>query len=89
MRVECKLVYLTCMFVQPSKFDAGTVEVVQDDLAISSSGCDMRAELSMRPLDVVDAQAVALSDMGVGIVEDSGAQIGVVDNFGILHTHCF
>jgi hypothetical protein len=89
MRVESKLVYLTRMFMQSGKLYAGMVQVVQYDFAIGSGSCNMRAELAMRPLYVVDAQAFALSDMGVGIVENSSAQVGLVDDLGILHTDCF
>lgn len=45
----------------------------------------MRAELAVRPFYVVDAQAVAMTGMRVGIVEHGGPQIGVVDNLGVLH----
>jgi hypothetical protein len=80
MRVEGKLVHLTCMLVQSDEFDAGTIQVIQDHLAIGDSRGDMRAELAMRPLDVLDAQALTLACMGVGIVEDGSSQVGLVDD---------
>jgi hypothetical protein len=50
----------------------------------------MRAELAMRPFDVVDAQAFALAG-GRGvvlcIVENSSPQIGLLDNLGVLDTY--
>lgn len=89
MGVEGQLVHLACMFVQSGGFDAGLVEVVQDDLAIGGSSCYMRAELAMRPLDIMDAQALSLPDVVVGIVEDSRSQIGLIDDFGVLHADGF
>lgn len=44
----------------------------------------MRAELAVRPLDVLDAQTLALACMRVGVGEDGGAQVGVVDNLGAI-----
>lgn len=84
--VECKLVDLTGMLVQSGKLDACTVQIVQNDFAIGSSGGYMGAELAMGPFDVVDAKAFTLSCMRVGIVEDGSAKIGVVDNFGVVDT---
>jgi len=89
MRVEGELVYLTRVLVQSGELYAGAVEVVQDDFAVCSSSRYMRAELAMRPFYVVDAQALALPGLGVCIVEDGSAQIGLVDNPGILHADCF
>lgn len=82
--VECKLVYLTGVLMQAGKLYAGTVEVVEDDLAICSSRGYMRAELAVGPLDIVDAQALALAGVRVCIVEDSSTQISLVDDAGIL-----
>lgn len=61
--VEGKLVYLTGVLVQASKLYAGTVEVVEDDLAVGSRRGNMGAKLAVGPLDVVDAQALALAGM--------------------------
>ena len=38
----------------------------------------------MGPLDVVDAQAFALSGLRVGIVEHGSTQIGLVNNLGVM-----
>jgi hypothetical protein len=89
MRVECKFVYLTRMLMQSGKLYAGTVQVVQYDFAIRGGSCNMRAELAMRPFYVADAQAFALSGIGVGIVENGSAQVGLVDDLAILHADCF
>lgn len=70
--------------MQAGKLYAGTVEVVEDDLAICSSRGYMRAELAVGPLDIVDAQALALAGVRVCIVEDSSTQISLVDDAGIL-----
>ena len=89
MGVEGQLVYLTRMLVQPGELDACAVQVVQNDFAICSGSCDVGAELPMGPLYIVYAQALALSGMRVGIIEDRSTQVGLVDDLGILDADCF
>lgn len=88
MWIEGKLVDLTCVLMQSDKLYAGTIQVVQDDFAVSNSSGNMRAELAMRPLDVLDAQAFTLACMRVTIAERGSAQVGLVDNLGAINTHC-
>lgn len=88
MWIEGKLVDLTCMLMQSDKLYAGTIQVVQDDFAVSNSSGNMRAELAMRPLDVLDAQAFTLTCMRVAIAECGSPQVGLVDNLGAIDTHC-
>jgi hypothetical protein len=87
--VEGEFVYLTRMLVQPGELDACAVQVVQYDFAICSGRGDVGAELAMGPFHVVYAQALALSGMGIGIIEDGSTQVGLVDNLGILDADCF
>lgn len=82
--VEGQFVYLTRMLVQPGELDACAVQVVQYDFAICSGSGDVGAELAMGPLYVVYAQALALSGMRIGIIEDCSPQVGLVDDLGIL-----
>lgn len=41
--------------------------------------------MTVGPLDIMDAQAVTLAGVGIGIAEDGGAKIDVVDNFGVVY----
>lgn len=84
--VEGELVDLPCVLMQSDKLHVGTIQVVQDDLAVGDSSSDMRAELSMRPFYVLDTQALTLSCMRVGIVECSSPQVGLVNNLGAIDT---
>jgi hypothetical protein len=88
MWIESKLVDLTCMLMQSDKLYAGTIQVVQNDFAVGNSSGNMRAELAMRPLDVLDAQAFTLSCMRVAVAECGSPQVGLVDNLGAIDTHC-
>ena len=63
MGVEGKLVDLAVVLVQSSEFDTRPVQVIQDDLAIRCGSGNVRAELAMRPLYVVDPKAFTLSGM--------------------------
>lgn len=85
VRIECKLVDLAVVLVQAGEFNARAVQVVENDLAVCCGSRNMRAELAVRPLHVMDAQALALSGVGICIVEHGSTQIGLVDNLGILH----
>lgn len=73
VRIECELVDLSSVFVQACQLNTSSIKVIQDDLAIGSSGCNMRAELAMRPFYVVDSQAISLSGRRavLGIVDYS------------------
>ena len=88
--VEGEAVDLARVLVQARQLDAGTVQVVEDDLAVGSRGGNVGAELAMGPLDIVDAEAVALAGrrmrgcVCVGVREDSRAQVGVVDDAGVV-----
>jgi hypothetical protein len=84
MGVEGQLVNLAGVLVQANELDAGAVQIVEDDLAVGDSGGDVGIELAVGPLDILDAEAFTLASMGVGIVEDGGAQVGLVDNLGIM-----
>ena len=84
VRIKCKLVHLAVVLVQAGELNARAVQVVENDLAVGCSSGDMRAELAVRPLHVMDAQALALAGMGICIVEHGSTQIGLVDNLGVL-----
>ena len=73
------------MLMQTGQLSTGSIEVVQNDLTIGGSGGYMRVELPMRPLDVLDAQAGALSGLGmVGEIDDGSTQVGLLDDPGIV-----
>jgi hypothetical protein len=61
VRIKGQFVDLTRVLVQPSQLDTRPVEVIQDDFAIGSSSRDMRVEVAMRPLDVLDSESVTLA----------------------------
>jgi len=82
--VEGQLVDLAGVLVQARELDTGAVQVVEDDLAVGGGGGDVGGEVAVGPLDVMDAQAVALAGVGVGTVEDGGAEIDVVDDVGVV-----
>jgi hypothetical protein len=82
--VEGQLMDLAGVLVQADEFDTGAIQIVEDDLAVGDSSGNVGAELAMRPLDVLDAESLTLASMRVGIVEDGGAQVGLVDNLGIV-----
>lgn len=87
MRIESQFVNLTCVLVQSDELHAGTIQVIQDDFAVCDSSCNMRAELAMRPLHVLDAQTLALSCMRISIVEHSSSQVSLVNNLGAIDTY--
>jgi len=53
--IEGQLVDLAGVLVQASQLDARAVEIIENDLAISSGRRDMRAEVAVRQLYVLDA----------------------------------
>lgn len=63
MGIESELVYLAGVLMQPSEFYTGAIDVVQNNLAISGGGGNVRAKLTMGPLDVVDAETFSLPRM--------------------------